>query len=53
LLNWFEQLALRGKKSLDDYRVLERVYHSKEEVKTMIDSNLEPYAQSFFIKGMS
>ena len=52
LLNWFEQLTLRGKKSLDDYRLLERVYHSKEEIKTMIDSNLEPYAQSFFIKGM-
>jgi hypothetical protein len=52
LLNWFEQLALRGKKSLDDYRLLEHIYHSKEEVKTMIDSSLEPYAQSFFIKGL-
>jgi predicted transposase/invertase (TIGR01784 family) len=52
LLNWFEQLTLRGKKSLTDYQVLEHIYHSKEEIKTMIDSNLEPYAQSFFIKGM-
>jgi hypothetical protein len=52
LLNWFEQLTLRGKKSLDDYRLLDPIYHSKEEIKTMIDSNLEPYAQSFFIKGM-
>ncbi len=52
LLNWFEQLALRGKKSLQDYRLLEPIYHSKEEVKTMIDANLEPYAQSFFSKGM-
>jgi predicted transposase/invertase (TIGR01784 family) len=51
LLNWFEQLALRGKKSLDDCQLLEHVYYSKEEVKTMIDANLEPYAQSFFVKG--
>ncbi len=51
LLNWFEQLVLRGKKSLDDYRVLERRYQSIDEVKTMIDANKEPYAKSYFIKG--
>ncbi len=51
LLNWFKQLVLRKRKSLGDYQQLEHVYHSLDEVKTMIDANKEPYAQRCFVKG--
>jgi hypothetical protein len=51
LLNWFKQLTLRGKKSLDDYQLLEHIYHSKDEVKAMFNIELEPYAQRHFVEG--
>jgi predicted transposase/invertase (TIGR01784 family) len=51
LLNWFKQLALRGKKSFDDYQELEYVYQSKEEVKTMLETTLQQYGNTFFVKG--
>jgi predicted transposase/invertase (TIGR01784 family) len=51
LLNWFKQLGLRGKKSLDDYQEFEYIYQSKEEVKTMLETTLDQYGQTFFVKG--
>lgn len=53
LLNWFEQLSLRGKKSPDDYQELEHIYQSKEEVKTMLERTMERYGKTFFVKGMA
>jgi len=51
LLNWFVQLALRGKKSLNDYQELEHIYQSEEEAKTMLETTLNQYGKTFFVEG--
>lgn len=51
LLNWFKQLMLRGKQPISDWRALDDIYYDKEEVKSMLETTLERYGQSFFIKG--
>jgi predicted transposase/invertase (TIGR01784 family) len=38
LLNWFKQLALRGKIDESDYRTLERVYDNPKEVNMLINA---------------
>jgi predicted transposase/invertase (TIGR01784 family) len=51
LLNWFKQLMLRGKQAENDWKELNDIYQSQEEVRSMLETTLERYGQTFFIKG--
>jgi hypothetical protein len=51
LLNWFKQLMLRGKQAENDWQELNDIYQNQEEVRSMLETTLERYGQTFFIKG--
>lgn len=51
ILNWFKQLAFRGKRSSYDYAELDYIYQSNEEVDIMLETTMDSFAHSFFIKG--
>ena len=36
LANWFQQMTVHKRIPVEDYRLLEQVYRSKEELQTMI-----------------
>ncbi|MFQ5648656.1 MAG: hypothetical protein ACE5IY_01830 [bacterium] len=40
-LNWFKQLAHSGRRDDIDYEALERIYKSKEEVRSMLEAAIE------------
>jgi predicted transposase/invertase (TIGR01784 family) len=50
-LNWFRQLAVYGKVSLEDYAALDQVYRTKEEVRTMLVATLEQERKSIYMEG--
>lgn len=51
LVNWFRQMAIHKRMPGEDYKELEEVYRSSEEVKTMFVTTLEEYGQEFYVKG--
>ena len=51
LLNWFKQLATHGRIDSSDYRSLEQVYLTQEEVKTMLVTALKKERKEIFEKG--
>lgn len=52
LANWFRHMAIHQRISREDYRQLEAVYRSSEEVKTMLVTAMEEYGQKFYDKGL-
>jgi hypothetical protein len=53
LLNWFKQLMVHGHRKSIDYQALEIIYHSKEEVKTMLENAIAKKRQTFYDRGKS
>ena len=51
LVNWFRQMAIHKRMPGEDYKELEEVYRSSEEVKTMFVTALEEYGQEFYVRG--
>ncbi|MFB3040756.1 MAG: Rpn family recombination-promoting nuclease/putative transposase [Candidatus Poribacteria bacterium] len=51
LLNWFKQLATHGRIDSSDYRSIEQVYLTQEEVKTMLVTALKKERKEIFEKG--
>ena len=52
LVNWFRQMALHGRISLEDYAQMERVFRSKEEVERVLTTTFEDYYQKAREKGI-
>ena len=51
LLNWFRQLWVHGRISEEDYGKLDEVYHSTQEVETMLEVAAAKQKQAIFEQG--
>lgn len=51
-LNWFKQLAEHGRVDKDDYKSLEKIYLTKEEVRAMLITALEKEKKETFERGI-
>ncbi|WP_062148008.1 DUF4351 domain-containing protein [Beggiatoa leptomitoformis] len=50
-LNWFVQLVVHNRRNLEDYQVLETIYHDKLEAKTMLEHAMDKERQQAFVLG--
>ena len=50
-LNWFKQLSEHGRIEQTDYKSLEKIYTTKEEVQAMLIKTLEKERKDTFQKG--